>query len=172
MESSLTADLLGRKRMNGHFRNATKTRNDYVKFAVMEQNPYIWYIMIHGLEDEFKGGEYLLKVEAGANFPHEPPQFTVLTPNGVFATEGKVCISNGEYHKENYDMRLGMGGFTTNIISGLINWRQLGQGIGIMRTKVEEKVKYAADSKAYNMDKYPQIVAMIEESYSQYSTRW
>lgn len=171
----MSRDIYGIKRIHGHFKNATKTRNEYVKFAVSENDPFIWYIMIHGIdgcEDEFKGGEYLFKVTAADNFPHEPPKFEGMTPNGVYSVGGKICVSNGEFHKENYDMRLGMGGFVTNLISGIINWKALGAGFGIMKTSNEEKITYAEGSRNYNLVNHKAIVDLVETSYSTYSAAW
>ena len=59
--------------MAAQYRKATSEPNEYIKFALKsDTEPNIWYILLSGFdgdEDEFRGGEYLVRMEAPPKFP-------------------------------------------------------------------------------------------------------
>ena len=176
-------------RMVVQYKKATKEPNQYVKFAMKsDTESYIWYILLSnfsGNDGEFEGGEYLVRMEAPLprpsskdstnskpGFPYEPPHFYMLTHNGVYGVDKKVCISIGEFHADQYRPTLGMSGFADNLVSGLIGWRELGGGIEIKNTTAEEKSELAKQSIASNYEKYPEIMDLINKSYGVYSSKF
>jgi ubiquitin-protein ligase len=171
------------------YKKATKEPNQYVKFAIKSADePHIWYILLNnfaGNDEEFEGGEYLVRMEAPQprpasksgeqdrpGFPFEPPHFYMLTHNGVYGVDKKVCISIGEFHADQYRATLGMSGFADNLVSGLIGWRELGGGIEIKTTTAKEKAKLAKESVASNYEQYPEIMELINTSYAAYSAKF
>jgi ubiquitin-conjugating enzyme E2 J2 len=142
--------------MHAQFKKALEGNSPYIKFAMSKESCCTWYILIHGVEGdegEYIGGEYLCKLVAPARFPFEPPEFYFMTPNGVYEPNKKVCISIGEFHKDNYASTMGMLGFATELVSGMIGWRFLhaqGGGIAIIETSVEHKKMLAVKSKEFN----------------------
>jgi ubiquitin-protein ligase len=160
--------------MMAQFRKATANPNDFAKFT-MTDDVNTWYILINGVagnDNEFVGGEYLVKIFAPADFPFDPPHFYFLTANGVYGTESKVCVSIGEFHKKDYPAALGMSGFVTQLVSGMIGWREIGHGIQILNTTIEDKKELAARSVASNAAYYANIVDMINASFAEYSKKW
>ena len=113
-----------------------------------------------------------MKIAATDNFPDEPPKFTFMTPNGVYEPDGTVCVSIGEYHKSSWRPVLGMHGLAENLVSGMICWDELGDGIRIIKTSVEEKKKLAAASREWNLEHFPDIVTLINNSFISYSQEW
>lgn len=149
--------------------------NNSVKLYMDENNIHDWYILFHNLlseEDELKDGEYLFMIRAMSTFPASPPIFIAITPNGVFEPLKRPCISIGEYHKERWVPALGMSGFIDSLMSTLVSWRCLGEGININKTTPEEKKQFAIKSKEFNYQKYPELMQKINESYDNYSKRW
>ena len=164
------------KIMLAQFKKATKEKNEYIKFCIDPNNPLVWYIKLHsfaGNEDEFAGAEYLVTMIAPEDFPYNPPSFYIHTPNGVYGVDQKVCINIGEYHKDQYRASLGMAGFANQLISGLVGWRDLGGGINIKNTKLEEKRKLSKDTIEYNKKSYlPEMNQLIESTYESYSSNY
>lgn len=175
--------------MMAQFKKAVQEPSEFIKFCFKsESEPNIWYILLSGFagnEGEFtyeevqpdgskktKYGEYLCRMEAPHDFPFNPPQFYMLTENGLYGVEKKVCISIGEYHKDQYRAALGMAGFANQLVSGLIGWRDMGGGIEIHRTDVATKKRFAAASRAKNHQNFPEIMRKIDESYAGYSSKW
>ncbi len=157
------------------YASAIKRPNEFLKFIIREEDTTKWYILLSGFsgpEDEFVGGEYLVRIHLPENFPYEPPHFYFMTPQGLYGLETKVCVSIGEYHKDEYRSTLGVDGFCNQLVSGLICWRDMGGGINILNTKTSEKRRMALDSKRYNREHYPQLIAEIESNYENYSKLW
>lgn len=144
----------------------TKTRHPHMDFLIADDKDVgEWYIRIRdfdGDDGEFKSGEYIAKVKAPANYPFGPPEFYFHTPNGIYDTDKKVCIDIGEFHKDNYPAALGMGGFSVQLLNGIIGWRSLGDGIAILHTTVGEKRKLAITSKNWNRKNLGALVKRFE----------
>jgi len=135
----------------------------------------VWYIMMTnllGTDDEFASGEYIIKLTMPVEFPNKPPSFVCLTPNGLYDIGGKICISIGEFHSQRYKPSEGILGFCTSVISGFLDWKTLGNGIRLTSTTLEQKKKYARNSAAYNNEKHPEIVKLINDSYNEYKTKF
>lgn len=160
--------------MASQFEAAVDDEHAWLKFAISsDDKPYIWYVLLSGFsgdDNEFEGGEYLVRMEAPEKFPYEPPSFYFMTPNGVYGVETKVCIHIGEYHKADYRAALGMRGFAEQLVSGMIGWKSLGGGISILSTKNEEKKKLAKASREYNNKNFPKVMKMIQDSYDHYTS--
>jgi ubiquitin-protein ligase len=161
--------------MTAQFKKATKDPSEYIKYYMPEDNINEWWILLYnfdGNNNEFKGGEYLVKMIAPEKFPFEPPQFYLHTENGVYGIKEKVCVSIGEYHKDAYPAALGMSGFAENLVSGLIGWKQLGGGINILKTDVAHKKILAMKSRKFNLENYQDTIVRIESCFDEYSKKW
>jgi ubiquitin-protein ligase len=122
-----------------------------------EQDVRIWYFLIYGVDEPFKEGEFIFRLVASNEFPHKPPSFDFITPNGVYETGGKICISISEFHNQNWRPSLGMAGFATQVYNGLVCFNELGHGIRILQTNKFEKKSLAFESKTFNMCKFNTI---------------
>jgi ubiquitin-protein ligase len=160
--------------MQAQFKKAVSEPNEHIKF-MMSDRPNLWYILIgnfNGNEDEFEKGAYLVRMIAPADFPFNPPRFYFMTPNGVYEVEKKVCINIGEYHKDQYRAALGMAGFASQLVSGMIGWRELGNGINIVHTDAKKKRAMALDSARYNAEKHGQLIENINGAFDTYVAKW
>jgi ubiquitin-protein ligase len=161
------------KIMLAQIKKARNEKDDFMAFAIDETEPRVFYFLvknISGDEDEFVGGEFIFKLVATNDFPHKPPKFFAVSRNGVYvsgddnvkASGKRICISIGEYHEDKYRPALGMYGFAKNVISGLIGWRSLGEGYGLLKTTIADKKVISAESRALNEINHAKILAMIE----------
>lgn len=125
-----------------------------------------WYVLIHDLGEDHKGGEYLMRMTAPNNYPFGPPKFELFTPNPRYAIgKSRPCVSMGEYHANNYPAILGMYGFTCELIYTFhASDKELGGGIS-MKSGVnkQDKLKLASESVAYNNKHYPEVMKLFEE---------
>lgn len=163
------------KVMQAQYKVAIKTPTEYIAYIMSEDDPSTWYLLLRGIkghDDAFEGGEYLVRMFAPADFPGSPPQFFFMTENGLYDTEKKICISIGEYHKDQYRAVLGMSGFADNLVSGMVGWNEMGHGINILHTKAPEKKKLAAASVETNNARYGPLVKKIKDAYAEYSKAW
>lgn len=161
--------------LNAQFKAAVKGPSEYIKYAMVANNMSTWYALLSGFsgnEDEYAGGEYLVRVELPNDFPFSPPNFFFMTPNGLYAVEKKVCISIGVYHKDQYRAALGASGFCDQLVSGLIGWKDMGGGIELQTTTASQKRDLAATSKSFNEMNNARYIDQVNESFAGYSSKW
>lgn len=170
-----------------HYVDAIKHSNNYVKYAICLENPNIWYVLLHNLkgnEDEFEGGEYLVRVYIhngeGKTWTQDPtkniPRFIFLTPNGIFEIEKKCCINIGEFHSHNAAKpnSVSTGEFITNLVAAMLQHKELGGGIHLVNSKysTENRKFMAKESRDYNIKNYPGIMNIINKQYKEYSLKF
>ncbi|KAJ9546427.1 LOW QUALITY PROTEIN: hypothetical protein OSB04_018970 [Centaurea solstitialis] len=69
----------------------------------LEENIFEWQFAIRGpSETEFEGGIYHGRIQLPSEFPFKPPSFMLLTPNGRFETQTKICLSISNHHPEHW----------------------------------------------------------------------
>ena len=164
-----------RRVVAAHYRKAVENPHEYLKYVIDETDYKKWYILMSnfsGNNDEYKSGQYLVRVELPNEYPYEPPHFYLMTPNGLYDTEKKACISIGEFHKKDYPATLGVVGFCEQLVSGFIGWKEIGHGISLIDTSEEEKKILAIKSASYNEKHNKKYMDMINESFGAYSKKW
>ncbi|KAL8275347.1 hypothetical protein Esti_000796 [Eimeria stiedai] len=68
-----------------------------------EENDLLtWFFLIYDLpaDTPFANGFYLGKLVFPPNYPFAPPSILLLTPNGRFETNKRLCMSFSDYHPE------------------------------------------------------------------------
>ncbi|XP_031486953.1 ubiquitin-conjugating enzyme E2 32 [Nymphaea colorata] len=76
--------------------------DDYMSLP-LEENIFEWQFAIRGPQDsEFEGGIYHGRIQLPADYPFQPPAFMMLTPNGRFETQMKICLSISNHHPEHW----------------------------------------------------------------------
>ncbi|RZC48678.1 hypothetical protein C5167_017106 [Papaver somniferum] len=69
----------------------------------LEENIFEWQFAIKGPPDtEFEGGIYHGRIQLPADYPFQPPAFMLLSPNGRFETQTKICLSISSHHPEHW----------------------------------------------------------------------
>lgn len=158
-----------------HFKKATKEPVEQLKFYIDPDDVKKFYVMIHhagGNDDEYQDGEYIARIELPEDFPFSPPSFYFMTPTGLYAVEKKVCISIGEYHKDEYRAALGLLGFTKELLNGLIGWKEMGGGINLAKPKIADLRSCAESSVEYNTKHNAALRTSINECFELYSAKW
>lgn len=175
------------KSLLANYKKAVNEFHPYLDFVINESNVGQWWCRfrdIEGRDDEFHGGEYIIEMNAPADYPFSPPVFYVRTPNGVY--DGgynkniNVCIGIGHFHKADYAAgQGGMMGFIMMTLNGFMNWRLTGTGIGILHSEYftrgahaqqemdeplnVEKRRLANESRAYNRKHFPKIMDLFDD---------
>jgi len=79
---------------------ANDPSTDYTA-APLEEDIFEWHCTIRGSPGtEFEGGLYHCRILLPAEYPFRPPSIMLLTPNGRFELNTKICISFTSYHEE------------------------------------------------------------------------
>ncbi|KAH8107214.1 UBC-like protein [Cristinia sonorae] len=69
--------------------------------APLEDDIFEWHCTLRGPPGtEFEGGLYHFRILLPSEYPFRPPSIMMLTPNGRFELNTKICISFTNYHEE------------------------------------------------------------------------
>jgi ubiquitin-conjugating enzyme E2 J2 len=130
--------------------------------VVDEKNIRVWYFLVLNLPPPYLRGEYVFRLTAPTAFPKRPPELVFLTENGVYGLGGKICISIGEFHSQNWRPALGMIGFAREVVNGLLVPDRLGGGIRLRNDTFAKKAVLAAKSVAYNEENLSSIMKQFK----------
>jgi len=115
------------------------------------------FFLIRGPDDsDYKNGWYLGKLVLSENYPTTPVDFYMLTPNGRFLTDKKICLTISSFHSDQWSpiwsIQKILGAFLTIMTS------DFDTGIShIKETPYERKLK-AEHSLKFNIDNYSEIL--------------
>lgn len=146
-----------------NYRKYTAQYDWNIDFVIDDTDVNKWYLRFHNMDKPFRKGEYLAELYANEN-PYMPPKIKFLTPNGVFKEYTlAICTTMSTYHGDTYPAVLGMGGFATNMMNGMVGHDQLESGLNILHTSDKEKQKLAYASRAHNRKHHMPIVKLFQE---------
>jgi ubiquitin-conjugating enzyme E2 J2 len=94
--------MAGQGRLQQEFKNMLK-RTDLANFVAQpeETNIFEWHFCVFGLTDcPYEGGFYHGKLLFPRDYPFKPPGIMLLTPNGRFSTNKRICTNFSDYHPE------------------------------------------------------------------------
>jgi len=113
-----------------------------------DDNIFQWHFTLSGPPDTpYAHGLYHGKILLPANYPFAPPDVILLTPNGRFELNKKICVSITSYHPENWNP-------TFNIAMVLSALREFmstpgNNAIGAIEYSEDVRKKMALESLAY-----------------------
>ncbi|EIN07788.1 UBC-like protein [Punctularia strigosozonata HHB-11173 SS5] len=116
--------------------------------APLEDDIFEWHCTIRGPPDtDFEGGLYHFRILLPAEYPFRPPSIMMLTPNGRFELNTKICISFTNYHEELWQPAWGV----RTAIIGLMGFFPLkgkaAIGVGAVEYPPSERKRLAAASR-------------------------
>lgn len=77
--------------------------------APVEDNLFLWHFTVRGPADtDFAGGIYHGRISLPPEYPFKPPSIMLLTPNGRFETNKKICLSLTAHHPEHWQPAWGI----------------------------------------------------------------
>jgi len=111
---------------------STRLQQDYLN---LKQNPvpYIiaeplpanileWRYVIDGPEDTpYFGGVYHGKLIFPPKYPFKPPAILMITPNGKFPVNQRICLTMSDYHPETWKPSWTVGAILTGLLSFMVS---------------------------------------------------
>lgn len=140
---------------------------DYIQAIPLETNILEWHYVITGTKGTpYEGGFYHGKLKFPPEYPMKPPSVMMLTPNGRFKTNQRLCLSMSDFHPETWNPMWSV----SSILTGLYSFMLENQAtLGSISTTDAQKRKYAAASLETNCSNatfrklFPDLVALQEE---------
>ncbi|GLG96881.1 Ubiquitin-conjugating enzyme E2-17 kDa [Gryllus bimaculatus] len=69
----------------------------------LDDNLFEWHFTVRGPPStDFEGGVYHGRIILPPEYPMKPPHIILLTPNGRFETNKKICLSISGHHPETW----------------------------------------------------------------------
>lgn len=103
MEHSYNTRAPAVRRLLREAKEMVDNPSPYCYATPLEDNLFEWHFVIAGPEDtEFHGGLYHGRIILPADYPLKPPSIIVMTPNGRFETNKRICLSISGYHPETW----------------------------------------------------------------------
>lgn len=111
----------------------------------------VWHYCLIGAKDScYQGGYYHGVLTFPAAYPFKPPSIKMMTPNGRFEIDTRLCLSMSDFHPETWDPMWSVG----TILMGLYSFMHDTQStLGSIQTTDAFKRKAAIESLAYNCNK-------------------
>ncbi|KAG2349381.1 UBC-like protein [Suillus weaverae] len=116
----------------------------------LEDDIFEWHCTLRGpASTEFEGGLYHFRIVLPAEYPFRPPSLMMLTPNGRFELNTKICISFTNYHEEEWQPAWGV----RTAIIGLQGFfplkGQAATGVGSVEYPISERKRLAQLSREW-----------------------
>ena len=144
------------KRLIGEIKALHRDKISFAQAYQDESNPFLFYFLLIGDKDsDYKGGYYIGKIMLPEDYPNKPGDFMMLTPNGRFTINSKICLSNTGYHKDTWSPLWTI----SNMIKGFysIFMDDAEHGISHIKESSGKRIAYAQSSVEFNMKNYSSI---------------
>jgi ubiquitin-protein ligase len=149
--------LITEKRLRNELKDLKKNKLDFAQAIQDETNKFIFYFLLVGDKEDPKNkettghyacGYYIGKIMLPPTYPDKPGDFMMLTPNGRFAVNSKICLTNSGYHSESWSPIWSI----RNMILGFasIFYVDLDKGISHIKMTKSERLKMASESIDWN----------------------
>jgi len=140
----------------------------YVLAEPLSSNILEWHYVVTGPEaSPYEGGCYHGKLVFPPQYPFKPPTIYMITPNGRFKPNTKLCLSMSSFHPETWNPAWSVSTILTALLSFMLEKTPTQ---GSLETTETEKRQLAEQSVSFNLDNktfrelFPDIVEKLKEA--------
>jgi ubiquitin-conjugating enzyme E2 J2 len=144
-------------RIKGELKILAKNKSTLFQVIVDESDIKIFYFLLRPLDEPYKGGLYIGKIELPENYPHKAPDYYMLTPSGRFDINKKICLSISGFHNDTWSPTWNILKIVEAFLSILYSDKKDEQGLNHLQESDENRKKYASESIKYNIKNHPSI---------------
>lgn len=121
----------------------------YITAEPLPNNILEWHYVVKGpANTPYYGGYYHGTLLFPREFPFKPPSIYMLTPNGRFKTNTRLCLSISDFHPDTWNPTWCVGTILTGLLSFMLESTPT---LGSIETTTYEKQSYARKSLEYNL---------------------
>ncbi|XWS16099.1 hypothetical protein CRYUN_Cryun34aG0056500 [Craigia yunnanensis] len=154
------------KRLQKEYRALCKEPVSHVVARPSPNDILEWHYVLEGSEGTpFAGGYYYGKIKFPPEYPYKPPGITMITPNGRFMTQKKICLSMSDFHPESWNPMWSVSSILTGLLSFMMDNSPT---TGSVNTTAAEKQRLAKMSLAFNC-KNPTFRKLFQEYVDKYN---
>jgi ubiquitin-conjugating enzyme E2 J2 len=150
------------KRLHNELKDLKKNKTDFIQAVQDETNKLIFYFCLKGdPTSDYKGGYYIGKIILPSDYPNNPGDFMMLTPNGRFTIDSKICLSNTGYHKDTWNPLWSIRNILLGIYSIWMDDKE--NGISHIHESPAKRKGYAKESMEFNLKHYKNIITRFDQ---------
>jgi len=130
-----------------------------------------WHYVLEGAKDSpYEGGVYHGKITFPKEYPFKPPSISMITPNGRFQVNTRLCLSMSDFHPESWNPMWSVASILTGLMSFMVDEQPT---TGSMVTSKSVKKALARDSIKYNLNNslfrkvFPDLLEDLQERQRQ-----
>uniref|UniRef100_A0A1B0CLU3 Ubiquitin-conjugating enzyme E2 J2 n=1 Tax=Lutzomyia longipalpis TaxID=7200 RepID=A0A1B0CLU3_LUTLO len=150
---------------------ASRLKQDYMRLK-RDPVPYITaeplpHFVVKGPEDTpYLGGYYHGKLLFPRDFPFRPPAIYIMTPNGRFKPNTRLCLSISDFHPDSWNPAWSVATILTGLLSFMLENTPT---LGSIDSTNYEKERHARKSLAFNLrnetfrELFPEVCQEIED---------
>jgi ubiquitin-conjugating enzyme E2 J2 len=160
------------KRINGDMKAFEKASPQYFDVLPNSSNILEIHFIMWGREGTpYEGGQYIGKIVHSPEYPRKAPDYYMLTPNGRFEVNKKICLTNSSFHNSDWapaawNLVTILEGFSSVWHSEI---KEDKIGISHLSNTPDTQLKMLAkDSIVYNMNNLKDLYTMFPKVMQQY----
>lgn len=136
------------KRLTKEYKSIESNPPPYIIAKPSESNILEWHYIISGPpETPYSGGQYHGILTFPSDYPFKPPSIRMVTPNGRFQVNTRLCLSMSDYHPDTWNPSWSV----STILIGLLSFMTGDESTtGSISTSDEIKRQLAENSKLFN----------------------
>lgn len=152
------------KRLMREARELAEPTEEYSAYP-LEDNLFEWHFTVQGPPStDFEGGIYHGRILLPPEYPMKPPHIILLTPNGRFEINKKICLNISGHHPETWQPSWSI---RTALLALISFMPTPGNGtIGSLDYSTEERQKLAKKSLNWKCDTCGKIVNILSKNTS------
>ncbi|XP_011879037.1 PREDICTED: ubiquitin-conjugating enzyme E2 J1-like [Vollenhovia emeryi] len=129
----------------------------------LEDNLFEWHFTVQGPPStDFEGGVYHGRILLPPEYPMKPPNIILLTPNGRFEINKKICLSISGHHPETWQPSWSI---RTALLALIAFMPTPGSGtIGALDYSTEERQKLAEKSLNWQCDTCGKVMNLLSKN--------
>ncbi|VVC41194.1 Hypothetical protein CINCED_3A011451 [Cinara cedri] len=136
----------------------------------LEDNLFEWHFTLRGPQSsDYEGGIYHGRILLPTDYPMKPPNIILLTPNGRWETNKKICLSISSHHPETWQPSWSI---RTALLALIAFMPTNSRGsLGALDYTPEERINLAKKSKNWVCDQCGEISHLLAENKAKPLTR-
>lgn len=142
----------------------------HIHISVDESYILDWSYLLQGpMDTPYEGGWYWGKLRFPKDYPFKPPSILMMTPNGRFQPNTRLCLSMSDYHPESWQPAWSVATVLKGLLSFMCEDTPTAGAVDPL-APIATRQQLAANSIAWNKDQadfvraFPQFHEIVEAS--------
>ena len=137
------------KRLRQDYLRIQRDPVPYVEAAPLPSNILEWHYVVKGPEETpYFGGFYHGKLVFPKDYPFRPPRIIMITPNGRFQTNTRLCLSISDFRPDTWNPAWSVATILTGLLSFMVEKTAT---LGSIETNIDQKRHLAVASWSFNL---------------------